>query len=286
VCTEIALPEHAEQCLKNGINILWIGARTVSNPFSVQELANCLEGTKACVMVKNPLNPDPDLWIGAIERLQKAGIKSIAAIHRGFYPFERTSLRNIPKWELAIELKSTFPEIPVICDVSHIAGNRDYLHDIAQKALDLNMDGLMIESHIEPDKALSDAKQQITPQALNTLLDSLTFRFRTSENIEFTNNLEQLRAQIDSIDAQIVELFASRMKLVERIGYYKQAHNIAIVQVKRWNEISSTMLTQARKRGLSVKFLNSVLHLIHNESIRKQTLIFRKNIKNRKDANY
>jgi chorismate mutase len=276
VCTEIALPEHIEECLNAGIHIFWIGARTVSNPFSVQELATALEGTQACVMVKNPLNPDPDLWIGAIERMQKAGIKQIAAIHRGFYPFEKTSLRNIPKWELAIDLKINFPEIPVICDVSHISGNREFLADIAQQALDLNMDGLMIESHIDPDKALSDARQQITPAALNKLLQSLTFRYRSGEDLKFKSQLEKYWAQIDSVDAQIVELLATRMKIVENIGDYKKSQNIAIVQVRRWNEIIETRLSHGRKRGLSKKFLSAVLQLIHNEAIRKQTVIFRK----------
>jgi chorismate mutase len=276
VCTEIALPEHAEFCMKAGLHIFWIGARTVSNPFSVQSLADALKGTSVCVLIKNPLNPDSELWVGAIERMQKAGIKNIAAIHRGFYPFERTTLRNIPKWELAIELKSTFPGIPVICDVSHMAGNKTYLKDIAQKALDLNMDGLMLESHCCPEKALSDAKQQITPGQLQDLVKSLEFRQSYSDNIEFKNHLEQLRAQVDSIDAQVIELLTSRMKLVEKIGMYKKANNIAIVQVRRWNEIMSTSLTRAKKSGLSTTFLSKVLGAIHQESIRKQTVIFKR----------
>lgn len=276
VCTEVALPDHVELCLKNGIYVMWIGARTVSNPFSVQELADALKGTDTYVLIKNPLNPDPELWEGAIERFQKAGIKNIAAIHRGFYPFEKTGLRNIPKWELAIEVKSLFPGIPMICDVSHISGNREHLASIAQKSLDLNMDGLMIESHIDPSKALSDSKQQITPHELDNLLRSLVFRGNVSENLEFADLLGPLRDQVDSIDAQIVELLASRMRVVDRIGAYKKVNNIAIVQVKRWNEIVSSRIGLGRRRGLSANFLSKVLKAIHEESIRKQTLIFRK----------
>lgn len=275
VCTEVALPEHVELCLKYGIRHLWLGARTVSNPFSVQELAAALSGTNACVFVKNPLHPDLDLWKGAVERLQKAGVTQLATIHRGFYPFEKSGLRNIPKWELAIAMKSYFPDLPMICDASHMAGNRSAIAGIAQKALDLDMDGLMLESHIHPEQALSDARQQLHPEDLQNLLESLVFRTDTEHGTLQNSALGLLRDRIDSIDEQIVDLLSNRMKIIEEIGTYKKTHNIAIVQVKRWNEIVGSRKKQARKGGLSAAFLQQVLQAIHQESIRKQTLIFR-----------
>lgn len=275
-CTEIALPAHIELCLKYGIRLFWIGARTVSNPFSVQELATALKGVSCSVMVKNPLHPDFDLWTGALERFISAGISDIANIHRGFYPFEKSGLRNIPKWELAIEMKSRFPEIPMICDVSHIAGNRSNLAGIAQKALDLEMNGLMIESHIHPAEARSDAHQQITPEETGLLLRSLHFRGTPASGASYLRPLETMRDQIDAIDEQILELFSHRMKLAEKIGLYKKDHNIPIVQVKRWNAIVDSRRRQARKGGLSVAFLDKVLKAIHQESIRKQSLIYKK----------
>ena len=276
VCTEVALPLHVEQCLRHGITTFWIGARTVSNPFSVQELAEALAGTHVCVMIKNPLHPDFDLWTGAIERFQKAGLHNLVAIHRGFYPFEKSGMRNTPKWELAIDMKSRFPELPLICDISHLAGNRTNLQPVAQKALDLEMDGLMIECHINPSLALSDARQQITPEELNNLLHNLTFRDDTTPAPERHQKLEMLRNQVDSIDEQIIDLMSGRMKLIETIGTYKKEHNIAILQVKRWNEIIASRTRQARKGGLSAAFLEKVLKAIHQESIRKQSLIYKK----------
>lgn len=284
VCTEIALPEHAEKCMKAGINIFWIGARTVSNPFSVQELAECLKGTDSHVYIKNPVNPDLSLWIGGVERFLSCGLENTSAIHRGFYPFEKSSVRNIPKWEVVIEFKSNFPGIKVICDVSHIAGKKEYLYDIAQKALDLNMDGLMIECHINPQSALSDAKQQVTPVGFSDLINSLVFRESISDSIEFRNKLEDLRARVDSIDSQIIELLAARMKLTEKIGTYKKSHNIAILQVKRWNEILGTRLTLAGRNGLSKRFTRAFLNLIHGESINRQTVVFNRE-KNKKSRN-
>ncbi len=279
VCTEVALPEHIEPCLKAGIRIFWLGSRTVSNPFSVQIIADELKGADCCVMVKNPLNPDPELWGGALERLQKAGVKTLAAIHRGFYPFEKSSLRNIPKWELAIEMKLRFPEIPVICDASHIAGKRETVAAVAQKALDLNMDGLMIETHYRPSSALSDARQQLTPLAFNKLLQGLVFRDQDKERALYLESLEPLRDQVDSVDAQLIDLLVQRMKIVERIGDYKRRHNLAILQVKRWREVMESMLIQGRKGGLSTAFLDTILKAIHTESIRKQTSIYRKKAK-------
>lgn len=276
--TEVATPEHVEACLKNegSVDVLWIGARTVANPFSVQALADALKGIDIPIMVKNPLNPDVKLWIGAIERLKKIGIKNIAAIHRGFYPFEKTLLRNIPKWELAIEIKSIFPEMLVINDPSHISGKREYLFNIAQKALDLNLDGLMIETHIKPEEALSDAKQQITPKTLIKLLNELTYRKSFSNNTDFLNKLDQYRDQIDSIDYQMLELLSKRMNIVEEIGNYKLNNNVTIFQLKRWLDITSSRKEFGNVIGLENDFVRKLLELVHKESIRQQSNILSK----------
>ena len=270
---EVATPEHVELCLKKpeSVDILWIGARTTANPFSIQELANSLKGVDIPVMIKNPLNPDLGLWQGAIERFYKVGISKIAAIHRGFYPFEKNKLRNIPKWEIPIELKSIFPELPIINDPSHISGLTCYIEEIAQKALAINMDGLMLETHIEPKKALSDAKQQITPAELKILLTKLIFRNETFKNNALINQLEQFREQIDSIDAQILELFSKRMNIVEQIGYYKNENKISIFQLSRWKNIMKTRTEFGEKLGLNKLFIKKILQLVHKESIRKQT---------------
>ncbi len=280
--TEAATPEHIEICLKNrdALDIIWIGARTTANPFSVQALADALKGVDIPVLIKNPLNPDIKLWAGAIERFQKAGIKNIGAIHRGFYPFENINLRNLPKWELAIEIKSLFPDIPLINDPSHIAGKREYIRNIAQKALDLNFDGLMIETHINPDVALSDAKQQLTPSALNTLLQNLKFRKSTSDDTEFTDILEQYRDQIDSIDFQLIELLNKRMKITEDIGKYKLKNNVSIFQLKRWLDITKTRQEFGDSLGMDIQFIKRILQLVHRESIRIQSKIMNQNKKN------
>jgi chorismate mutase len=234
VATEVANAQHVDACLKNGIDILWIGARTTVNPFSVQEIADAVKGVDIPVFVKNPINPDLQLWMGALERINNAGITKIAAIHRGFSSFEKTPFRNAPKWEIAIELKTICPELDIICDPSHIAGNRALLPFIAQKALDLDMNGLMIESHIHPQTALSDASQQITPDALFQMLNELTIRESTSINKEFKSQLESLRTMIDELDEEIIQKMASRMKIAEKIGEYKKENNVTILQVKRW----------------------------------------------------
>ena len=270
VAVEVATPGHVEECLKNNIDILWIGARTSSNPFSVQELANTLKGIDIPVMVKNPINPDPELWIGALERFNKVGIKRIAAIHRGFYPFEKTLLRNIPKWEIPIELKTRYNNLSVICDPSHISGTKEFIFDISQKALDLNFDGLMIECHINPKAALSDSRQQITPAELKKLLGLLKFRTPSSENAEFNNLLEQLRNKIDSIDNQLLELLSQRMKIVEEIGKYKSENNVTILQLRRWSSLINERLELSKKLNLSETFINKILTLVHEESIKKQ----------------
>ena len=273
---EVANSEHADLAIKYDVDILWIGARTTSNPFSVQELADHLKGYDKPVMVKNPINPDLNLWVGALERFHKAGINKLAAIHRGFYPFEATSLRNIPKWEVPIELKSICHDLPIICDPSHIAGNTEYIPEIAQKAMDLNMDGLIIETHYNPTVALSDMNQQLTPQQLGNLLDNLIFRRTTTKDADFASILETLRSQIDSIDQQMLELLSQRMNVVEEIGEYKSKNEVTILQLRRWEKIMSTRIKLGKTLGLSEDFVKKLLQLVHKESIQRQTEVMNK----------
>ncbi len=275
---EVATPAHIEKALKAGIDYLWIGARTSSNPFSVQELTHALKGVKNTVMVKNPVNPDIELWLGAIERLKNVVTGEVMAIHRGFYPFEQTPYRNIPKWEVPIELKTRMPELRIICDPSHIAGNRDLIPEIAQYALDLNFDGLMIESHVNPDAALSDASQQLTPQSLDQLLNSLQFRKGVLET-KSPGQLDNLRHQIDSIDSQILELLSQRMDATRKIGQYKSEHNIAAFQLKRWKNIIRSRLETGTSLGLSKDFVKKMLQSVHKESIRVQSELMKKHRK-------
>ncbi len=270
---EVAFPDHIKACLDHNVDILWIGARTTANPFSVQELAKALEGIDIPVLVKNPVNPDLSLWIGAIERIYKSGIKKLAAVHRGFFPFEATSLRNIPKWELVIELKRTIPNLNIFVDPSHIAGNREFITDISQKALDLNMDGLMIESHNSPDRAKSDANQQITPEQLSKLLQKLSFRKANNLSEKDLDFLEQYREQIDSIDNQLLELLSQRMDVVSQIGKYKCENNITILQLRRWENILKTRIELGKNLGMDDKFILKLLQLIHKESIIKQSQV-------------
>lgn len=273
--TEVAYGKHVELALRYGVDILWVGARSSANPFLVQELADAVRGHDVPVMVKNPLNPDINLWIGALERFNQAGIKKLAAIHRGFFPFEKTSLRNIPKWEVPVELKIRFPHLPVFSDPSHISGDRKHIPTVAQKALSLNFDGLMIESHIAPHKALSDAQQQITPDALLQLLQKLQVAHTTSDSAEFTNLLEQYREKIDSIDTQLLELLAQRMDIVTQIGQYKQEHNVTILQLKRWLQIVNSRCEMGHKLGLKQSFIKQILDVVHKESILQQTEIIK-----------
>ena len=274
---EVANPHHIELALKHKVDILWIGARTVVNPFSVHELASALEGTNIPVMIKNPVNPDIDLWIGALERFNKAGISKLIAIHRGFYFFEKTPFRNAPMWEIPIELKRIFPELPVICDPSHICGQRNTLKEVAQKALDLEMNGLMLESHINPDIALTDKEQQVTPEDLEKLLSTLVIREREG-NVEFETKLEELRTEIDKLDAELLNIIARRMYVIDEIGKYKRNNNITILQLERWNNLVINRLRTGIKSGLNKKFLQQILEVVHEESIRRQTEIFnRKN---------
>jgi len=270
---EVANPEHIKAALKHDVDILWIGARTVVNPFSLQDLALELRGVDIPVMVKNPVNPDLDLWVGALERFNLAGIKKLAAVHRGFYFFDRTPYRNAPMWEIPIELKRRYPDLPVICDPSHICGERTMLQEIAQKALNLDMDGIMLESHIDPDHALTDPQQQITPQALAQVISNLQVR-KEKGNIEFETRLEELRSEIDKIDAELLHILSRRMDVVDEIGKYKKENNITILQLKRWSTILRDRLRTGMNLGLNKDFIQQLLETVHNESIRRQTEIF------------
>ena len=276
VTTEVANAAHVEACLKAGVDILWVGARTTVNPFSVQEVADSLKGVDIPVMVKNPINPDLELWIGALERLNKAGITKLAAIHRGFSSFEKGPFRNAPMWDMAIELKTRIPELDIICDPSHISGNRELISFISQKALDLDMAGLMIESHIDPDAAWSDAKQQVTPAVLGKIIDSLVVRTVTSDNKTFKDTLSILREQIDQLDDEIMSKMAARMKISEKIGQYKKENGVTILQVARWEEIIQTRITLGKAMGLNPEFTSDLLKLIHQESIQIQTKVMNK----------
>lgn len=276
LAVEIASPGHLELALKYGIDMVWLGARTISNPFSVQQIASQLGKTEIPVLVKNPVHPDLSLWIGALERLYQSGIRRLAAVHRGFYPCEATHLRNIPQWEILIELKRRYPHLPALCDPSHIAGESSYIESLSQRALDLNVDGLMIETHPHPAKALSDAKQQITPRELELLLGKLKKRHFSSEDTQFINSLESLREKIDRLDSRMLDILAQRMKLVKEIGEYKKKKQVTILQMERWQAILNSRIELGRKLGLSKKFLHHLLELIHSESIQEQTEIMNK----------
>lgn len=276
VTTEVANAAHVDACLKAGVDILWVGARTTVNPFSVQDIADALKGVDIPVMVKNPVNPDLELWIGALERLNKAGITKLAAIHRGFSSSEKGPFRNAPMWDMPIELKTRIPDLDIICDPSHIAGNRDLIGLICQKALDLDMVGLMVESHINPDAAWSDAKQQVTPAALSKIIDSLVVRTVSSDNKSFKDTLSILREQIDVLDDEIMQKLSARMKISEKIGQYKKENNVTILQVTRWEEIIQTRISLGKAMGLNQEFTNDLLKLIHHESIQVQTKVMNK----------
>jgi len=271
---EVANPKHVEKCLENNIDILWLGARTVVNPFSIQEISNVLKGVNIPVMIKNPVNPDLKLWIGAIERIYNAGIKKIGAIHRGFYIFDNKVYRNQPMWEIPIELKRLLPDLPIIVDPSHICGNRQMLSAVSQRAMDLGMSGLMIETHPNPVNALSDAEQQIEPKKLEALLSNLIIR-KQKGDINFENKLEELRSQIDEIDRELIEVLANRMQIVDQIGKYKQENKITVLQLQRWNTIINDRLKSGKKLGLHDDFLAKLLEILHLESIRRQTNIVR-----------
>jgi chorismate mutase len=253
--------------------MFWVGARTSSNPFSIDELASAMAGVNKPVLIKNPIHPDLDMWIGTIERFEKVGVKKIGAIHRGFSPFQKSSYRNLPKWEVPIDLKTYIPNLPIICDPSHIAGKPDLIFDISQKALDLSMDGLMIETHINPRAALSDAFQQITPQRLGEILSQLSYRNVLPTSSEFIDILESLREKIDSLDLQLLELLSQRMDIVKKIGEYKLENNVAIIQLRRWEAMIKSRVEVGQKLGLDEKYVKDLLRLVHKESIRKQAQI-------------
>jgi chorismate mutase len=268
---EVANTEHVEDALKFGVDILWIGARTTVNPFSVQEIADSLKGTDIPVLIKNPINPDLNLWIGALERVNQAGIKKLAAIHRGFNNYESSHYRNSPRWEIPIQLMTAIPNIAVICDPSHITGRRDWVPEVSQKAMNLGMHGLMIETHPDPENAWSDADQQVTPAALGDLISKLTIRLTESQDAELLDRLIQLRRIIDSIDEELLQILAKRLKVIEEIGEHKKDHNITIFQLERWSEILNTRGELADKLNLDAEFVKRIMSEIHKESIQIQT---------------
>jgi chorismate mutase len=270
---EVASAKQVENALHFEIDVLWIGARTTVNPFSVQEVADALRGSDVPVLIKNPINPDLELWIGAVERVAKAGIKQIGLIHRGFSSYGNTEYRNAPMWHLAIEMKRRHPEMMMINDPSHICGRRDILLEVAQKAIDLDSDGLMIEAHIDPDKAWSDAKQQVTPERLAELLDQIVWRKEDVPSAEYHAALEKLRQQINHLDDELMQILSTRMRVAERIGEYKKESNITILQTNRWNEILERAFQKGEKLGLSKEFITKYFDAVHMESINHQNKI-------------
>lgn len=270
VTVEVAKASHIEKALAFGVDVLWIGARTTVNPFSIQELADALRGVDIPVLVKNPVNADLELWIGAMERFMKAGIRSIGVIHRGFSSYGNSDYRNPPMWHIPIEMKRRFPELLMICDPSHICGNRFLLQRVAQRSIDLGFSGLMLESHIDPDRALSDAAQQITPERLGELLDSLVWRVENAGTAEDAISLSGLRHNMDMIDEELIQLLGQRMKLAERIGLFKKENNMTILQTKRWNEILQRGMSKGENLDLSKDFILRYFNAIHLESIRHQ----------------
>lgn len=270
---EVVTAKHVEEALKHNMDVLWIGARTTVNPFSVQEIADALKGVEIPVLVKNPINPDLELWCGAVERLSNSGLTHIGMIHRGFSSYGNTKYRNAPMWHLAIEMKIRFPELLMICDPSHICGNRTLLKDVAQKSIDLDLGGLMIESHIDPDHAWSDAKQQITPEEWSQMIDQLTWRKESSQEKNFVENLNKLRHQIDQLDEELLLLLGQRMKLADCIGEQKRDNDITILQTNRWNEILDRAFDIGKPLGLSMDFIRRYFDAIHLESINHQNKV-------------
>jgi chorismate mutase len=273
IAVEVAKTSHVELCLEFGVDILWIGARTTVNPFAVQEIADALRGIDIPVLLKNPINPDLALWLGGMERLQKVGLTKLGAIHRGFSSAGEKIYRNRPQWQIAIDFKTAMPEIPMINDPSHITGRRDLLHKVAQKAMDLNFDGLMIESHITPDTAWSDAAQQITPEVYGQLISDLIIREYDPKDLKEKTKLDRLRKEIDMIDEEIMGILASRMKIAREIGMYKKENNMTILQSERWKEVLSKFVERGTQNGLSEEFITRVIKSIHDESIEQQEKI-------------
>ncbi|MFT5215564.1 MAG: chorismate mutase [Glaciecola sp.] len=275
ITTEVANANHVELALKHDVDILWIGARTTVSPFIVQEIADALQGTDKPVLIKNPVNPDLSLWLGAVERFYTAGINNLGVIHRGFSAYEKTRYRNNPEWQLPIDLQNRFPDLPLILDPSHIAGRRDIIFDLCQTALDLNYDGLMVETHHDPDNAWSDASQQITPAALVKIMGDLKIRKETSAGAEYNNKINTLRTQIDVIDHQLIEVLGKRMKVSDGIGALKKSNNVAVLQSKRWNEILGKMILEGEENKLSEEFILRMFKAIHQESINHQEKVFK-----------
>ncbi|KIX20885.1 cytochrome C4 [Flavobacterium sp. 316] len=276
MATEVANANHVQLAIEHDIDVLWIGARTAVNPFAIQEIADALEGTDKIVLLKNPVNPDLSLWIGGLERLYNANIKKLGVIHRGFSTYEKTKYRNNPEWQIAIDMQNRFPDLPLICDPSHITGKRDMIQEVSQQALDLNFDGLIIETHNDPDNAWSDAAQQVTPDTLKRMFVDLRVRKETDEETEYNNKLLQLRAQIDTYDDKIIEVIGNRMRIADEIGQLKKSKNVAILQNKRWNEILGKMILTGEEKGLSEEFILKLYKAIHQESINHQERIVNK----------
>ena len=274
--TEVANRAHVELALEHDIDLLWIGARSTVSPFIVQEIADALQGTDKVVLVKNPVNPDLALWLGAIERLATANIKNLGVIHRGFSSYEKTKYRNTPEWQMAIELQTKFPDLPLINDPSHITGKRDMIFDVSQTALDLNFDGLMIETHFDPDNAWSDAAQQVMPSTLVQIMKDLKIRKESTPKVAYNDQLKNLRAQIDVMDNQLLEILGKRMKVAEGIGTLKKQENVAVLQSKRWNEILGKMVLEGEQHNLSEEFILKLFKAVHQESINHQELILNK----------
>lgn len=273
VCTEVASGKHVAECVAAGVDMVWIGARTTANPFLVQEIADALKGVDIPVLVKNPATPDMDLWVGAVERLAQAGVRKLGAIHRGFSTFERIPYRNSPDWRLAIQCKGMFPGMPFFCDPSHLGGDRKYIREISQRSLDLGLDGLMIESHCRPACALSDPAQQLTPEELGRMLESLVVRRQDSDSREYRENIDQLRARIDALDDSLLEILGSRMDVSRQIGEYKKDNNIAILQTSRWDSLLENAISRGAGYGLPASFVRTIFNAIHEASVQVQNEI-------------
>ena len=271
--TEVATAAHCKLALEHDIDVLWVGARTTANPFAVQEIADTLKGTDKIVLVKNPVNPDLALWLGGVERLHMAGIEKLGVIHRGFSTYEKTKYRNIPEWQIAIELQNKFPDLPLIIDPSHITGDRKMIFEVTQEALDLNYDGMIIETHYDPDNAWSDAAQQVTPDSLKQIIKDLTIRKTDDTTDEYSQKMTKLRANIDVLDANLLELLGKRMKVADEIGQVKKDNNVAVLQNNRWNEIQAKVVAEGAKKGLSEEFIVKLFKDIHQESIGHQEKI-------------
>lgn len=272
MCTEVATPEHVELAMKYGIDLMWVGARTSANPFAMQELADAMRGIEIPVLVKNPVNPDLELWIGALERINLAGVKKLGAIHRGFSSYDKKIYRNLPMWQIPIELRRRIPNLPIVCDPSHIGGRRELIAPLCQQAMDLGADGLIVESHCNPDCAWSDAKQQVTPDVLDYILTLLQVRDETTT----TENIQMLRKQIDEQDDKLLDLLSQRFRVCREIGQYKKEHNMTVLQTGRYNEILDKRGAQGTLCGMSEQFVKAVFEAIHEESVRQQLEIINK----------